>query len=166
MFNKDFFDEYFDKSSIPQSPNPKSLAEALYRSSVKGGLEDLLRLADRNSMAHSREVRLPFLSHKLVEFLFTLPPHLKIKDGVTKYIMRQSFAGLVPVGIMQRQDKIGYEPPQKKWLESQLMKERIQLADNFLTESKILDTNFMANSSNRNDSQFIWKNLMAHLVHS
>ncbi len=36
------------------------------------GLDELLRYADRNSMAHGREVRLPFLSHELVEFIFTL----------------------------------------------------------------------------------------------
>jgi asparagine synthase (glutamine-hydrolysing) len=40
------------------------------------GLEELLRFADRNSMAHGREVRLPFLNHELVEFIFSLPPIL------------------------------------------------------------------------------------------
>ena len=40
------------------------------------GLEELLRFADRNSMAHGREVRLPFLNHELVEFIFSLPANL------------------------------------------------------------------------------------------
>jgi asparagine synthase (glutamine-hydrolysing) len=41
-------------------------------------------------MTHSREVRLPFLNHELVEFIFTLPSHFKIREGWTKWLLRQS----------------------------------------------------------------------------
>jgi asparagine synthase (glutamine-hydrolysing) len=96
----------------------QSLNEALYYHTMKGDLQDLLRFCDRNSMAHSREVRLPFLSHKLVEFLFTLPSHYKINAGWTKFLLRESMKDILPSEITWRKDKIGYEPPQKKWLQS------------------------------------------------
>ena len=75
--------------------------------------EELLRYADRNSMAHSREVRLPFLQHDLVEFVFSLPSGMKIKDGFTKWILRRSMEQILPGNICWRKDKIGYEPPQQ-----------------------------------------------------
>src|SRR4030095_5525241 len=51
-----------------------------YFNTCMHGLEELLRYADRNSMAHGREVRLPFLNHELVEFIFSLPANDKIRE--------------------------------------------------------------------------------------
>lgn len=95
-----------------------NLNDALLYSSFNGGLQELLRYADRNSMANSIEVRLPFLSHKIVEFLFTLPSHYKFNNGYTKFILREAIDGYLPNEIIWRKDKIGYEPPQKSWIES------------------------------------------------
>ena len=67
-------------------------------------------------MAHSREVRLPFLDHNLVEFVFQLPTSLLVKDAWTKWILREAFRGMVPSEITNRVDKLGYMPPQQKWL--------------------------------------------------
>lgn len=67
-------------------------------------------------MAHSREVRLPFLDHNLVEFVFKLPERLLLKDGWTKWIIREAFRDLVPEEISNRIDKLGYMPPQEQWL--------------------------------------------------
>jgi asparagine synthase (glutamine-hydrolysing) len=97
-------------------PYKNYLAESLYRDTISSGLKNLLRYADRNSMAHSREVRLPFLSHKLVEFVFTLPDELKLNNGWTKYILRKAMNTTLPHSICWRVDKIGYEPPQNSWL--------------------------------------------------
>lgn len=109
-FSKQFLqdhrkDKYFVKSRF------KTLSESLHYSTTKFGLEQLLRYADRNSMAHSREVRLPFLNHTLVEFLFSLPATFKINNGWTKYLIRESFSDFLPKEIVWRKDKIGYEPP-------------------------------------------------------
>ncbi len=68
-------------------------------------------------MAHSREVRLPFLSHKLVEFAFTLPDNLKLNKGWTKFALRKSMENILPANVCWRVDKVGYEPPQKNWIE-------------------------------------------------
>lgn len=116
-----------------------NLKEALYRSTLCGDLQGLLRYADRNSMANSREVRLPFLSHELVEFIFSLPPHMKIHNGWTKYIMREAFQNILPPQIAWRVDKIGYEPPQKKWMESAAMKESIFASRQKLVKAGILN---------------------------
>ncbi|HEU4711568.1 MAG TPA: asparagine synthase (glutamine-hydrolyzing) [Pyrinomonadaceae bacterium] len=96
-----------------------SLRKLLWWNTTREGLVELLRYADRNSMAHSREVRLPFLDHNLVEFVFKLPERLLVQDGWTKWILREAFRGIVPAEISNRVDKLGYMPPQQKWLGGQ-----------------------------------------------
>jgi asparagine synthase (glutamine-hydrolysing) len=100
-----------------------ALRKILWWHTTRQGLAELLRYADRNSMAHSREVRLPFLDHNLVEFVFSLPERLIIRDGWTKWILRQAFRGVVPEPILNRVDKLGYEPPQRRWLGEATWKE-------------------------------------------
>jgi asparagine synthase (glutamine-hydrolysing) len=99
------------------------LRKILWWHTTRQGLVELLRYADRNSMAHSREVRLPFLDHNLVEFVFGLPERLLIRDGWTKWVLRQAFRGVVPEQILNRVDKLGYEPPQQRWLGTNTWKE-------------------------------------------
>jgi len=119
-------------------PSGFDLNSALYFQTFVNGLEELLRLADRNSMAHGVEVRLPFLQHQLVEFLFTLPSHYKIHHGWTKWILRKSVEGLLPDSITWRKDKIGFEPPQKSWMQNKECQIAIQNAKEILVQNKIL----------------------------
>jgi asparagine synthase (glutamine-hydrolysing) len=121
--------------SLPSSPD---LNGALYFNSFVYGLEELLRLADRNSMAHSVEVRLPFLQHKLVEFMFTLPPGFKIKNGWSKWLLRSSIENKLPAEIVWRKDKTGFEPPQKIWMQDEKLQSSIMEAKNLLVDEKIL----------------------------
>jgi asparagine synthase (glutamine-hydrolysing) len=74
-------------------------------------LPTLLHYEDRNSMAHSIESRVPFLDHRLVELLFTVPDELKMKDGWTKYILRSSMEKVLPEQIQWRTDKKGFVTP-------------------------------------------------------
>ncbi|HWY12494.1 MAG TPA: asparagine synthase (glutamine-hydrolyzing) [Bacteroidia bacterium] len=113
----------------------------LRHSVTTNNLEDLLRFCDRNSMAHSREVRLPFLSHELVEFIFSLPPEFKIHNGWTKYLMREAMKDILPEEITWRVDKIGYEPPQKKWLATKKVVDSTNDAFELLKSKHILDKN-------------------------
>jgi asparagine synthase (glutamine-hydrolysing) len=122
--------------SLPSAPD---LNRALFFNSFIYGLEELLRLADRNSMAHSVEVRLPFLQHELVEFLFTLPPGFKIRNGWTKWLLRRSMEKKLPSGIVWRKDKTGFEPPQKKWMEDSKLQASILNAKKLLVDEKILE---------------------------
>ena len=61
-----------------------------------GHLQELLRYTDRNSMAHSREVRLPFLDHRLVELCFRLPFEYKLNGASTKDVMRRALRDVLP----------------------------------------------------------------------
>jgi asparagine synthase (glutamine-hydrolysing) len=79
----------------------------------------LTHYEDRNSMAHSLEVRHPFLDHRLVEFLVNLPPEWKIRNGWTKYVLRQAFPEL-PDAIRWRRDKQGFLTPEQQWLKYNL----------------------------------------------
>lgn len=136
-------------------PYKDHLAIALKQSTTQVGLKELLRYADRNSMAHSREVRLPFLSHKLVEFVFSLPDEYKINSGWTKFILRKSMDRILPKSICWRIDKIGYEPPQKKWIESEKFKTEIE------TARKTLDIKSINEIDNKSVFTQEWRLLMA-----
>lgn len=115
-----------------------TLNGALHHTTFVVGLEELLRMADRNSMAHSIEVRLPFLQHQLVEFLFTLPPQFKIHQGWTKWLLRKALASQLPEEIVWQRNKIGYEPPQKEWTLLPAVQERIQHSRTVLVANGIL----------------------------
>jgi asparagine synthase (glutamine-hydrolysing) len=163
-FNKDFFANYSD-SLFPVNSSFNSLNETLYDNTMAGDLQVLLRFADRNSMANSREVRLPFLSHEIAEFLFSLPSTYKIHNGWTKWIMRESFQSILPAPICWRLDKIGYEPPQKKWMENTVVMEKIIESRKTLVSAGILNKSILgkkpkANSA-REKGDKSWEHLMA-----
>jgi asparagine synthase (glutamine-hydrolysing) len=126
------------KEAYYTTPPIFSLNGVLYFNTCIHGLEELLRYADRNSMAHGREVRLPFLSHELVEFLFSLPSHFKIREGRTKWILRKTMENVLPSNIVWRQDKVGLEPPQQSWMQLPSLREMIKDAKKKLVNEKIL----------------------------
>lgn len=101
-----------------RTPGLHALASALEQDSFGRYLTVLLRYGDRNSMAHSREVRLPFCDHRLAEFVFRLPPHLLMGEVQTKRLLRESMRGLLPEGIRARWNKQGFRPPQHQWFRS------------------------------------------------
>lgn len=83
----------------------------------------LLRYEDKNSMAFAREARVPFLDHRLVEFVAGLPLNLKLRDGWTKYCLRRGGRGLVPDRILRRKDKLGFATPEDEWLRQSLQQD-------------------------------------------
>jgi len=138
-----------------EMPYKNQLNINLKNSTTKTGLKELLRYADRNSMAHSREVRLPFLSHKLVEFIFSLPDSFKLNNGWTKFVLRKAMAPTLPDSICWRVDKIGYEPPQKNWIKSEKFKTEIERA------AKALDIEMIADTGKHGVFTQEWRLLMA-----
>ncbi len=100
-----------------EAPKPfrDRLRNELVRWQTTTQLPEFLRYADRNSMAFSREVRLPFLDHRLAEFCFGLPPDLLLSGATTKVILREAMRGIVPDKILDRKDKLAYAPPQRQW---------------------------------------------------
>lgn len=117
------------KSSVDSDLN-----QALWNATFNSGLQTLLRYSDRNAMAQSREVRLPFLSHELVEFVFTLPDEFKIHDIWSKAILRFSMQNVLPQEICWRKEKVGFEPPNNKAVTN----EEYQKAVNLLVENNII----------------------------
>lgn len=111
------------RNSFPPFPIFNNLNSALHYATFHSGLEKLLRFADRNSMAHSREVRLPFLYHELVEFVFLLPSHYKIYNGWTKGLLRYSMQKNLPESITWRKNKLGFQAPQHTWEKSKIWNE-------------------------------------------
>jgi asparagine synthase (glutamine-hydrolysing) len=84
--------------------------------SVVQDLPALLHYEDRNSMAFSVEARVPFLDHRLGEWLAGLSPEHKIRNGMTKVVMRDAMTGVLPERVRQRTDKMGFVVPQDQWL--------------------------------------------------
>ncbi|MDD1671197.1 MAG: asparagine synthase (glutamine-hydrolyzing) [Methanomicrobiales archaeon] len=93
-----------------------SLDEVLKRELLSTNLPALLHWEDRNSMAFSIESRVPYLDHRVAEFLAALPLGQKIRKGVTKYILRRAVKGLVPEAVRCRMDKMGFVTPEEAWM--------------------------------------------------
>lgn len=100
----------------PRKKFPSLLKSVLYETLSCSSLPSLLRYADRNSMAHSREARLPFLDHRLVEYVYAVPDHLLVYDGMSKNLLRSAMNGLLPDAVFKRTDKIGFSTPERAWL--------------------------------------------------
>ena len=93
------------------------LRNSLYRSLMIDSLPMLLRWQDRNSMAHSVESRVPFLTPDLAQFLFSLPEDYMINSiGNRKAILRSAMEGLVPQSVLNRRDKVAFGTPMASWL--------------------------------------------------
>jgi asparagine synthase (glutamine-hydrolysing) len=77
--------------------------------------DDILNKADRMSMAHSLEVRPPFLDHRIVEFAATLPPSLKIRGSRQKVLLKELMRDKLPSSVLRRK-KVGFDIPAHDWL--------------------------------------------------
>ncbi len=135
--SKDFV-QLQSKEAYYSRPTVYTLNGALYFNTCMHGLEELLHYADRNSMAHGREVRLPFLDHKLVEFIFSLPSSFKIRNGWTKWLLRKSMENNLPKEIVWRKDKVGFEPPQMEWMKNKQVQDAMMEAKKKLVNEKVL----------------------------
>lgn len=148
-----------------RKPIITKLNDILYFNTHTLGLEELLRFADRNSMAHGREVRLPFLNHQLVEFIFSLPAEFKIHDGWTKWLLRKMMDKKLPDEIVWRKDKVGYEPPQKQWMHNETLQDYMQEAKRTLVnkgvlQKKVLNKKVVPKAAHE-ENNFDWRYLCA-----
>ena len=112
----DFVDRYYSCTSLYDS----------LKFHLNYKLEHLLKWEDRNSMAHSRESRVPFLDHRVVSFIMSLPENYIINKGETKSILRKATVNLLPPLITNRKDKIGFATPEDDWARSAEFKEILE----------------------------------------
>ncbi len=102
---------------LPDDAPGRRLMSELALSVTSRGLPALLRHADRNSMRFSVESRVPFLTTRIADFIFSLPEDYLISPrGETKHVFRQAMRGIVPDAVLDRRDKIGFATPEQQWL--------------------------------------------------
>ncbi len=96
-------------------PYASYLNNALWREFRWRGLPEMMKGFDACTMAHTLELRSPFLDHRVVEFCFSLPYYEKIRGGITKRLLRDGFAGMLPPMVRDRRRKLGFPSPLYFW---------------------------------------------------
>jgi asparagine synthase (glutamine-hydrolysing) len=117
---------------------------------------DILTKVDRATMRVALEGREPFLDHKIIEFAMALPDHFKVRDGQTKWILRQILYKYVPKQMIER-PKMGFGIPLDNWLSTILRQDLLAIAQdqsffeafrfNSVEVKKIIDT-YLNNKGN------------------
>jgi asparagine synthase (glutamine-hydrolysing) len=95
------------------------LSQMLYIDTRTSLPDDLLMVADKTSMASSLEVRVPFLDYRLVEFIESLPPQLKLRGLTGKYLHKKSMMKWLPREVVYRKKK-GFAHPVAHWLKTSM----------------------------------------------
>ncbi|HHT9158674.1 MAG TPA: asparagine synthase (glutamine-hydrolyzing) [Candidatus Brocadiaceae bacterium] len=112
--NKDFVRAQDHDLGIPKRWQ-EILTAHLYRYLSCDNLPLLLRNKDRASMSFSLEARVPFLDYRLVMFILSLPIRHKMRNGLSKVVLRRAMVDTLPEVILNRRDKIGFDTPEKEW---------------------------------------------------
>ncbi|MCI0337161.1 MAG: asparagine synthase C-terminal domain-containing protein, partial [Acidobacteria bacterium] len=102
-------------------------------------LPQLLRFEDRSSMAFSIEARVPLLDHNLVEYGVSLPDNLKVRNGWSKFAIRQAMRDLMPEAVRLRKSKLGFAAPDRIWLSQDLRKLMNEMIGGDLRSQKYVD---------------------------
>jgi asparagine synthase (glutamine-hydrolysing) len=93
-----------------------SIADRQKTDLTYSSIPGMLRHEERNAMAHSVESRLPFLDYQLVEFAVNCPSSFKLRDGWSKWLLRNAMKGILPEPIRLRKTKLGFDAPEDKWM--------------------------------------------------
>ena len=128
--------------------------------------DDILVKVDRAAMANSLETRVPFLDHRVVEFASRLPMNMKIRNGETKWLLRQVLYQYVPKELIER-PKAGFGIPLAQWLRGPL-KDWVEslLDEKRLVQEGYFNVHFIRNlwhahlSGKRNHQSLLWSILM------
>jgi asparagine synthase (glutamine-hydrolysing) len=94
--------------------------------------DDILVKIDRAAMGSSLETRVPFLNHKLIEYVWKIPQSLKLRNGESKWILREILYQHVPKKLIEK-PKMGFEVPLGAWLRGPLK----HWAENLLNETRL-----------------------------
>ena len=117
--------------------------------------ELLLMRVDKMTMATSVEARVPFLDHKLVEYVMSIPQAVKVPQLQTKYLLKKAVAGLIPDEIIRR-PKQGFAVPVSEWFERELGGRIRSKLIAFCREHAYLDEQEVQRVLDRKNSQLPW----------
>jgi asparagine synthase (glutamine-hydrolysing) len=156
----DIIDGYYNKVTA-QRPNVDLMGKMTYLE-LKIRLPELLLMrVDKMAMISSVEARVPFLDHKLVEFALHIPPSLKLKNRVGKYILKKAAEGIIPHETIYRK-KMGFCGSYRETLSAEFLKyaEHLLTNSNFIKHRFNLDyikSLFMAHKNQKIDNSLrIW----------
>jgi asparagine synthase (glutamine-hydrolysing) len=116
--------------------DPSGLEEKSHYDLLYCNVPQFLHYEDSNAMAFGIEERVPLLDHRLVEWAHSLMVQWKIRNGVSKYPLRQVMKGLLPMPIVTRKDKMGLSAPRDLWLREVL---RPEIEATFAGECRIYE---------------------------
>lgn len=144
--------------------DPLSLIQYLDMKTYLAG--DILTKVDRASMAHSLEVRVPFLDHPLAEWVSGLPTDFKLRGAEGKYLLKKAMEPHLPNEVLYRQ-KMGFGVPLAKWFRGPL-RERLRndLLSEGLADTGLFNVDYLTRlvdehqSGQRDHSAPLWTLLM------
>jgi asparagine synthase (glutamine-hydrolysing) len=117
LMQPDFFHEHVERDhDIHRQWRQLDLNPRLLADTLQFNLPQLLRHLDRNAMHWSVETRVPFLDHRLVEFAACIPEEWKMRDGYSKFILRQAMSHDLPPEILENRGKLGFGMAEQFWL--------------------------------------------------
>lgn len=113
-------------------------------------IPSLVHSEDRNAMAHSIETRLPFLDYQFVEFAVNCPTSLKLRDGWSKWVLREVMKEVMPETVRLRKSKLGWDVPQTAWIRDGLSNGHRHIWDSRTVQmERFLDTRRFASETQR-----------------
>jgi asparagine synthase (glutamine-hydrolysing) len=121
------------------APGPDFLSKISYLDLKTYLVDDVLTKVDRASMANSLEVRVPLLDHHVVEFAYSLPLQMKLRDGKGKHLLRKTMSSFLPQNFLDAR-KMGFRIPFVPWMQGTL---RTWAEDTLFSDSQwlpLLDT--------------------------
>lgn len=149
-----------------RAPSDDPLSRVQYLDMKTYLVGDILTKVDRASMAHSLEVRVPILDHKLMEWMSGLPPEMKLHGREGKYVLKKAMEPYLPKDILYR-PKMGFAVPLASWFRGPL-KQRVRDAvlGPVLAGTGYFDPKFLRElveqhqSGRRDNSAALWSLLM------
>jgi len=162
--------KYFDVIGL----SPENIQEAYMLQDMITYLpDDILTKVDRATMSSSLEGREPLLDYRLIEFSFSLPHHLKFKNGVGKYLLKELAYRYIPKKLLDR-PKMGFGVPVYQWLQGELnFLIKKYLSKDFILKQGIFDANqvaylvrlFETNPQSEFFAKIIWHTLVFQMWH-